>query len=158
MELSTFTSILYQRQPQGTRMWKNAERQHQKSAVFQPCPTSGHGDQKPSEDNSISIYNCAVFATHPGTGEHPRPPAAPAVIAPQDCEAPPQVYGRAWASFIVPCAVVAPGLPGPGQRLALIARPASSTSSSGLSWRCAFRRSSHGFCTWNTVYSVVLSV
>ena len=66
-----------------------------KSAAFQPCPTSGHGDQKPSEDNSISIYNCAVFATHPGTGEHPRPPVAPAVIAPQDCEAPPQVYGRA---------------------------------------------------------------
>lgn len=31
-------------------MWENAERQHQESAVFQPCLTSGHGDQKPSED------------------------------------------------------------------------------------------------------------
>ena len=44
---------------------------------------------------SISIHDCAEFATRPGTGEHPRPPAAPAVITPQDCEAPPQVYGRA---------------------------------------------------------------
>ena len=40
-------------------------------------------------------HDCAEFATRPGTGEHPRPPAAPAVITPQDCEAPPQVYGRA---------------------------------------------------------------
>lgn len=54
-----------------------------------------HGGQKSSEDKSISIYDCAEFATRPGTGEHPRPPAAPAVIAPQDCEAPPQVHGRA---------------------------------------------------------------
>ena len=57
--------------------------------------TSGHGGQKSSEDKSISIHDCAEFATRPGTGEHPRPPAAPAVITPQDCEAPPQVYGRA---------------------------------------------------------------
>ena len=73
MELSTFTSILYQRQPQGTRMWGNAERRR-RSAALQPCPTSGHGGQKSSEDKSISIHDCAVFATHPQRGEYSRPP------------------------------------------------------------------------------------
>ena len=33
-----------------------------------------HGGQKSSEDKSISIHDCAEFATRPGTGEHPRPP------------------------------------------------------------------------------------
>ena len=108
----------------------------------------------------------AVFATHPQRGEYSRPPLAPAVIAPQHR----RPRGEGWrvpqgspaspwegvSKFHYPprCRRARPAKAGSKVRVDRSVRSAF-TSLELPSWRRAFRRYSHGFCAWNTVYSVV---
>ena len=108
----------------------------------------------------------AVFATHPQRGEYSRPPLAPAVIAPQHrrprgegWRAPQGSPASPWegvSKFHYPprCRRARPATAGSKVR---VDRSVCSTFTSLElpSWRRAFCRYSHGFCAWNTVYSVV---
>ena len=108
----------------------------------------------------------AVFATHPQRGEYSRPPLAPAVIAPQHR----RPRGEGWrvpqgspaspwegvSKFHYPprCRRARPAKAGSKVRVDRSVR-STFTSLELPSWRRAFYRYSHGFCAWNTVYSVV---
>ena len=108
----------------------------------------------------------AVFATHPQRGEYSRPPLAPAVIAPQyryprgeGWRVPQNSPASLWegvSKFHNPprCRRARPARAGSKVRVDRSVRSLF-TSSELPSWRRAFRRYSHGFCAWNTVYSVV---
>ena len=108
----------------------------------------------------------AVFATHPQRGEYSRPPLAPAVIAPQyrcprgeDWRIPQSSPASPWegvSKFHYPprCRRARPATAGSKVRVDRSVRSLF-TSSELPSWRRAFCRYSHGFCAWNTVYSVV---
>ena len=112
----------------------------------------------------ILLY--AVFATHPQRGEYSRPPVAPAVIAPQHR----RPRGEGWrvpqgspaspwegvSTFHYPprCRRARPAAAGSKVRVDRSVRSLF-TSLELPSWRRAFCRYSHGFCAWNTVYSVV---
>ena len=108
----------------------------------------------------------AVFATHPQRGEYSRPPLAPAVIAPQHrCprgegwripQSSPASLWEGVSKFHNPprCRRARPATAGSKVRVDRSVRSLF-TSSELPSWRRAFCRYSHGFCAWNTVYSVV---
>ena len=108
----------------------------------------------------------AVFATHPQRGEYSRPPLAPAIIAPQHrrprgegWRVPQNSPASLWegvSKFHNPprCRRARPARAGSKVRVDRSVRSLF-TSSELPSWRRAFRRYSHGFCAWNTVYSVV---
>ena len=108
----------------------------------------------------------AVFATHPQRGEYSRPPVAPAVIAPQyrcprgeGWRIPQNSPASLWegvSKFHNPprCRRARPARAGSKVRVDRSVRSLF-TFSELPSWRRAFCRYSHGFCAWNTVYSVV---
>ena len=113
---------------------------------------------------TVLLY--AVFATHPQRGEYSRPPLAPAVIAPQHrrprgegWRAPQGSPASPWegvSKFHYPprCRRARPAKAGSKVRVDRSVRSLF-TSLELPSWRRAFCRYSHGFCAWNTVYSVV---
>ena len=113
---------------------------------------------------TVLLY--AVFATHPQRGEYSRPPLAPAVIAPQyryprgeGWRVPQSSPASLWegvSKFHNPprCRRARPAKAGSKVRVDRSVRSLF-TSLELPSWRRAFCRYSHGFCAWNTVYSVV---